>query len=304
MSSPAFEELKTHKFGTRAQIYPFTTERLDLSLRALPLEDANVCTVNGSGDQLINLALLGSRKILSFDCNLYALFWAELKLAALKALAFEEFCAFFFIESSPRIKHSKVLSPETYQQIRASLGAGARLFFDTLLLSGSTSGMEIRTGALFTRRRDSLELATRCNLYLQSERLYTLAKRSAIASEVRFLNCSAYDLAGTLTEHFDVILLSNLADYAHFASGSKVGALTYFVDNLVVPLFGKLRPGGILAAAYLYETSAAPRENYRSEIDVPQIRQAVFAKYFNQFFETSFPGVEPQTFDSLLMVQK
>ena len=290
------------KFGSNAQIYPFTTERLDLSLQALPIGESRVCTVNGSGDQIINLALLGAREILSFDCNCYALWWAELKLIAIRTLSYKQFCQFFFVEQQNYSTNSTVLSAKTYCRLRSELSLKALEFFDAIFLGEESSGLELRTSSLFTRRRDNANLAKRCNLYLQSSVLYDIAQQQLSHVSVSFLQVEAERLCFELEQGYDLILLSNLADYAHFASGSKVGALEHFVSTIILPLSKKLNSDGVLAVAYIYETQPRIKADYRSEVDHPEIRDLVLKKYFSKVVQTNFSGVAVDTLDALITV--
>ena len=78
---------------------------------------------------------------------------------------------------------------------------------------------------------------------------------------------------------FDIILLSNIADYssAHDPQGDY---LTEFKKKIIDPLSQRLKPKGILALAYLYKTdftsSRLHSGLYRSAIDNPLERKRVF----------------------------
>ena len=82
-------------FEKYSPVYTFTTENLESYFIEMNLEDRKCLTVASSGDQLINLALMGAKKIDCFDYNRITYYIVKLKLAALQDLTYQEFIDYF-----------------------------------------------------------------------------------------------------------------------------------------------------------------------------------------------------------------
>lgn len=63
------------------------------------INNGNVLTVCGSGDQVLSSILYGAKKVDTFDSNKLAYYNLKLKLAVLKTLEYEEFINFYSIEN-------------------------------------------------------------------------------------------------------------------------------------------------------------------------------------------------------------
>ena len=85
-------------FSKYSSIYSFSTENLSY-LEKINLDGKEVLTVTGSFDQTFNLIYEGAKKICNFDTNVNTIFYAQLKMAAMKAFSYQEYLQFFFGES-------------------------------------------------------------------------------------------------------------------------------------------------------------------------------------------------------------
>ena len=85
-------------FSKYSSIYSFSTENLSY-LEKINLDGKDVLTVTGSFDQTFNLIYEGAKKICNFDTNVNTVFYAQLKMAAMKAFSYQEYLQFFFGDS-------------------------------------------------------------------------------------------------------------------------------------------------------------------------------------------------------------
>ena len=115
-------------FDVYAPLYPFNTEnsaRLFFERNNL-INENNVATITGSGDAPLDLIANGVKKIHAFDINGLAKYHAKLKIAAVKAMTFEEFKQFFLCNYDGYVVN------EHYQKARTFLDDETRLLWDEI----------------------------------------------------------------------------------------------------------------------------------------------------------------------------
>ena len=110
-------------FEKYSRIYKLTTENICGYLNQINMKDKSILVPAASGDHLLNSILKGANSVDLFDINYYALFMAELKIAAVKSLSKEEFIRYF-------TNGSNALSSDIYAKIRLYLNGDALLFWD------------------------------------------------------------------------------------------------------------------------------------------------------------------------------
>jgi hypothetical protein len=93
----------------------------------------------------------------------------------------------------------------------------ASLFFDKLYASYDFDGSRIRESSLFNNIYDTNYNKISYNPYLQNESNYNTAKSNIDVNKIKYLNCSIDQLCkdNNLRSAYDLILLSNIADYSH-----------------------------------------------------------------------------------------
>lgn len=248
-------------FKEFCEMYVFTTENVSGYLSKLKVKGKKVLTVTASGDHLINLALLGACEVHNFDINSNAYFMAELKIAALKVLSYEEFLL-FFTDSKDRTQdyvglvavQKKVEENEltfdykTYLRIREQLGEDVALYWDMLFEEYHFNGKELmNSGIVYGGDRTA---AIYNNPYLQSEENYHKARECIDQVGRKYLTMDVLNLY-KLTDTYDIILLSNIYDYVtdEWMGGMKEEAFTQYVTE---ELSKKLNPNGKISIAYQY----------------------------------------------------
>jgi hypothetical protein len=285
------KSVTSEKYGYTGQIYPYTTENLSGYMpKIIDNETQSVLTVSASGDHIINAYLLGAKKVDAFDCNILSQFYSNLKITALKNLELKDFK--YFIET---------LDFEIYLDIRGELETLEREFFNSAY-NYFSSGKEIRRSPLFNNKFPSKE----SNLYLQNENNYRLAQQKVkstklVVSDVENLVSKIMDEKKKEKRNtkYDVILLSNIADYAYKTYAPNEGSLERFNGRVVAKLDSLLNKNGKIIAAYIYDFDEDKKE-HRSEIDnIKKIK-----KVFSNSKITKFQSVIEGKLDAILEVNK
>jgi hypothetical protein len=299
--------------GRFSKLYAFTTENFSGYYPFLPLLGSKVLTVTCSGDQMINSYLFGADSVTGFDINPAASYFAELKLAALRDLSFEDFKQFFMLHGKAGKKNSSALNHDTYLSLESYLSLPAQQFFEEMYSSNQNDGALARASGLFNNLNDKNSLKISSNPYLLSEPLYNLAAAHSRMKSPVLLTSSAQELSQKLaadgnanldTENrFDFIMLSNISDYAkeQCSSPDYLGA---FAQSVIIPLAAHMNPGGIICAAYVYATGNGDNGIYRSDIDDPSKRRAAFGSLGMEYVEKTFDSVIPDEKDMIILLQK
>jgi hypothetical protein len=271
-----------YKFGTSMKIFAFTTENIAGYFPLFEFGNKKILTVCGSGDQMINAYLLDADHVVNFDKNPNALHFAELKFAALRRLSFYDFCGFFF-------KGDTALSKTTFDSFKCDLSTNARSFF-TCLFKGGKQGNDIRNSDIFYTRHDIKSNKIKYNLYI-NEHQYINAKR-IIEKKVmqgnhpQFIDTPLHELSG-LKMKFDLILLSNIADYSEYMFPGA-GHARKFTEQLIFPLKKILEKKGKIVAAYIYGTNNRKPPN---EFNEESKRRKAFETPELTYHEKTFQGV-------------
>ncbi|MBI4919056.1 DUF3419 family protein [archaeon] len=294
-------------FALFARIYAFTTENLAGYLPLLNLDNAKVLTVSGSGDQVINAYLQGAGIVDSFDLNIFSGIFTELKLKALQSLSFEEFKQFFLLENLTESGdlNKSVLDFKVYNELRANLSELAATTLDKMFEEEDNKGDKLRVSQLFSSAWDMNKLSIGNNLYLNSEEKFEQAKENVKEKQTKWVNCHITKLKTYLRNRkYDVILLSNISDYAKELFRYRPDYLQAFCDEVISPLTENLNPGGVICAAYVYDFRHQfnLEDDYRSQIDNPEIRQDVFKNLGIPCQEITFSSVMEGKKDGILLV--
>ncbi len=107
--------------------YSMCWEDPDIALSSLNIgKNDNILSICSGGEMIFSFMLKSPLMIYAVDSNIRQLFLAELKLAAIKSLSFEEFTGFIgFTESSRRVNY--------FYKIRDSLSERCRKFWENNL---------------------------------------------------------------------------------------------------------------------------------------------------------------------------
>lgn len=227
-------------FRKYSMSYFTTTEFISDYLGNERFNTRSALTVLASGDHVFSLALSGFSKIDAFDINRLAYYVYYLKLAMLKKLPYDAFlkiCYYFTYysyrdEVKEMVDSLKSDMPEdVYEYFRRILeidekeiGSIYNLFYEAVF--------------------DMLEVA---NPYLHSEDDYLMCRKRMSDTEVNLYFGDARDIPDMVGSLYDIILLSNVADYL---SGGIPLRLDEF-RNYIKKYYDLLNKDGLLIN-YLY----------------------------------------------------
>lgn len=256
------------EFSEYCSVFTFATENLNSYLKELDVENKDVLTVTASGDQLINLALLGANNIDCFDINRLCYYYTKLKLTGLMFLDYEEFVKYFaYCDDSVLIGNvlysldinDEFFNYNIYNKMSEKLEPGVKVFFDAVYAEYHYDGMRIARSPLFNNI--SLVSAMHNNTYLSSHENYYAAREKIEKllekNNIKFYNLDVFKLH-ELDEKYDIVLLSNIYDYIPLSLQSE------FAEYIKYQLNKILMPNAKVAVEYQYCGSS--RENSNNTI--------------------------------------
>ena len=214
-------------FGSNSAMYVFTTENLVDYIKKVNPAGKAILTNTGSGDQLINLALMGASRIDNFDVNQNASFITKLKIAALQTLNYDEFLNFFCLyenEKNSTVYHqqkleenNKVFSFKSYLQIKPYLDETSAFFWNLIYEDFQFDGKKLASSNLFFYSAKASALAN--NAYLKDEERYLEARKRIDDVQVNYIECNYLDVHN-LSDVYDIILFSNV--YSNLIAGYEM----------------------------------------------------------------------------------
>ncbi|MDO8507908.1 MAG: radical SAM protein [bacterium] len=260
------------KFSEYNKIYSFTTENIAGYFPKFDFKEKSVLTVGASGDHLINAYLLGANNVKCFDINLLAQYFTELKVAYLKSHGLNTFKNFLM-----RDKGEEVLSYNNYNEVKGDISFQARYFFNQAYERFDFNGEKLRESEIFNNIYDEKQRKVSNNLYLENEVIYSKAQKRIKEGCYHWVSSSLKNLGQELDGHetFDLIILSNISDYTHLMFNTD-DYLSEFKNLIVSVLLGKLKTGGKIVFAYIYDFDSKNNSKKRNEINDHKRRKEVF----------------------------
>lgn len=280
------------RYSETSPVYAFATENIGGYLDLFDFKDKDILTVGASGDQMVNAYAAGARTVVNFDINRLARHMAELKTALLKHLPRDRFRQFFID-----------FDYDVYRRNRNALSLSARYFFDQAYKNFGNDGQALRSSVLF-RKQQRTEQIVENNPYLTDDRGYSIAQTACKIRPLEWNVHTAEEAAKPNGHRYDVILLSNISDYAHHMYEGDY--LLSFRERVAEPMAARLRPGGRMMIGYVYDALDANKSSARSRINDPQARQAAFGNYPEATYrEVEIPGAwEGNNKDVVLIWEK
>lgn len=263
------------------QIYPFTTENLKDKYQFFDLNGKEVLTVQGSGDQLLELLLNGAINIDTFDINPLTELYTDLKIAAFKSqITKKEYLDFFRYNDYPKFgtDNNKCFNQEIFNKIKKNLNQESYEFWNQLFSIYNHKQIR-RKDYLFSIDEARDAVFEKILSYYQEEnfeRLYQMVEKlnnNFIESDIR-------NLPKVLTKQYDFIDLSNIIRYAEKMYDSNPLENYYKLITQIIPF---LKPNGNLIVGYLYqlENEYSLFQFYKKELrdlyfDTPQYQYYSF----------------------------
>lgn len=199
-------------FDETSSIYRFTNENISSYFHHLK-DKKNVLSVLGSGCQIANSLLAGSRNIDCFDISIFPEYFTHLKLASILALSKEDFLKFYFSDD-----REELFSDELYDKISYYLNGKYRSFWDYLYMFDD--GYDIYNSLLFRSDLVLEKMAISYNPYLQDENYQRL--RNILNYDSFNINSCVCDITKSkIDKKYDLINLSNILSYYYGAGNIK-----------------------------------------------------------------------------------
>ena len=230
------------KHGSADRIYPFSNENIGEFLEGFDLEGKSVITVGSSGDQVLNAVYRGATDVTLFDANIFARYYVELKIAAIKNLSLEEFLKYFTSDN--------ILDWKYYSKVSHDLSDEAKLFWDTLMLELDEENKEIYEKKLFpiecVYKGDisHFTVGQMSNIFCRNVENYTKLQERLKNVTIHYVNDTLKFISNTTgMKKYDLIMLSNVFDYVKHKEFIKV--IEYLYAN-------NLNNGSLMQIDYLF----------------------------------------------------
>ncbi len=211
-------------------------------------------TIGASGEQVVNAINSGAKIIDVYDSNRLCRHAMYLRLAAIKALSYDEFIYYY-----------QTFSPFLFIKIADYLSQEELMYWGTLYsMFGptNTNSGEYINRLLFTYKRLDQDLVKRINPYLNPEN-YNKLKTLIDSVTINYIDSDLYNLPRHIKgRSYDVINLSNIYEYLNFGSGNNMENSIKYRNFVMKKLYPHLNPNGTMLVSYLYSWSDEVHEDW------------------------------------------
>ena len=191
-------------FFENSGIYRFTNEDIFSYYDHLKNKE-KVLTVIGSGGQIINGILAGTRDFDCFDISVFPEYYLQLQLASIKALSKEDYLKYYFSDN-----RDELFGDDFYDYISDHLEGKYKEFWDTLYMFDE--GYDIYSSLLFRSDPCMKGFTLNVNPYLQGDNYEKL--RQILKTEEIRINPVVRDIHKTSFDgEYDLVNLSNILAY-------------------------------------------------------------------------------------------
>lgn len=208
-------------------IYTFTNEDITSYFHHLQ-NKKNVLSVIGSGNQILNTILGGSRVIDCFDISVFAEFYLYLQIASVVSLSKEDYINYFLSDD-----REVLFSDDLYDLISNNLTGKYKTFWDTLY--NFDDGYDIYNSLLFRRDPYYKNIVIENNPFLQDNNYEKL--KNILKTDVIDINPVVADILKTkFNKEYDLVNLSNILAYYL----PKEEYVRYFENNFLLAIDGEI----------------------------------------------------------------
>lgn len=237
-------------FHTTSAVYKISNERTQDYYSYL-IGREKVLSVIGSGDQILNLILEGTKEIDAFDISSFPKYFLYLKMAAIKALSKEEYIEFFY-----EVSHRSEVYDDMYDRISFYLDDETSSFWDSLF--NFFDWQDIYNSTLFSSEPYIAANAINQNKFLQCDAAYEELRRLLDDVVINVYEGDIFDLSCRIDGTYDLVYLSNIVYY------NKPDEYKEMLDEF------KLTDNGI-TLTYLYRINKNVRDCFdKSNMEVRQ----------------------------------
>lgn len=255
-------------FSEYQKVYSLTNENLDSSLAGIVKSTyEQALTVLGSGDQVFNLLAYGILDIDTFDTNKLTEYFAfGLKAAAIRTFSYIEYLEFMTDLVSKETSFEKVMDYITV--LLPNMDLKYRIYWlsirDFYYREVKLTHTYLPLFQMTTINRPSLYQIIHKNKYLENEETYNQVRINLLKAKISFANINCFSLPTRLKKEYDLVLLSNIADYFYKSWGYmwKYEELREYSKNMEK----HVRKDGVLALAYLYRIFINRTQSYLNHL--------------------------------------
>lgn len=267
-------------------LYTFATEDMASYFKEFKVTNSFL-TIGASGDQVINAINSGAKIIDVYDSNRLCRHAMHLKMAAIKALSYDEFIIYY-----------QTFSPFLFGKIANYLPYEELIYWGTLYsMFGPTNTQsgDYLNKLLFTYKRLELSLIKSINPYLDPinyERLKSLINQTTI----NYIDSDLYGLPRHIEgKSYDVINLSNIYEYLNYSNDTRFKHARKYRNFIINELYPHLNPNGTIMVSYLYAWSDNVH-NYFNQLYKESKGKVVATGALNMmdYFKYYLPGLTTQ----------
>lgn len=236
-------------------LYTFATEDISTYSKEFKVTNSYL-TIGASGDQVINAINTGAKVIDVYDSNRLCRHALHLKIAAIKALSYEEF-----------FKYYETFSPFLFVKIADHLPEEELMYWGTLYsMFGptNTKSGEYINSLLFTYKRLEKDLIKSINPYLKDQESYEKLKEKINEPTITYLDSDLYSLPKHIeNKTYDVINLSNIYEYLNYSNDTRFKYARKYRNFIIDSLLPHLNQNGTILVSYLYAWSPEVHEVFK-----------------------------------------
>lgn len=197
----------TNMFHNNSAVYKISNERIQDYEKYLRKRN-KVLSVIGSGDQILNCILNGTKEIDAFDISVFPKYFLELKMAAIKALTVDEYIDFFY-----EVTNRDEVYEDMYYRIAVYLENDICEFWDSLF--NFFEWKEIYNSTMFSSEPNIASNAINQNKFLQSEEEYNRLREELDNVKITYYEGDILELSSYLRDSYDLVYLSNIVYYCN-----------------------------------------------------------------------------------------
>ena len=265
------ESNKIYNFGKpfdRVQkVYYATNENIAGYMSLFNMKNRDVLTVMASGDHPFNACFYGSNNIDTFDTNILTRYYAiGIKRSAILTFNYHEYLEFYKKVISCNISLEELNS--LVSKLYSYMDTIDKIFWKNIVdYNNKLQKNNINPINLFRMlliNITSIDEEIKKNSYLFNENNYNILRNRLGRINLSFYNIDCLDLPNKLKKKYDLIFLSNIADYFYknFNYYWKYDSLRRVTDS-----FEKiLNDNGILFINYLYNFYSTISKKYHSTL--------------------------------------
>lgn len=201
--------------------------------------------VSSSGDPGVEMAYQGFSNITCFDINFLSRHMLFFKIAAIKALNYQEFCQLF----------QGLLNPVLLEKIFSYLPNDTLYFFENILKMGNTYKIKNLFTHYFSKNTDRFFQKCQQNFSVYNEQEFNEIKRNLQDKNFKFIHLDIFcqeDVQKKL-EKYDFIYLSNILFFASIP-------IETFLEIIFPYFYQSLKDGGVLVVNYFHSFALEVKE--------------------------------------------